>query len=150
VHIHLFRLSQALLLINALKINLKDTKGYYYHLITTQLSFFSSVLCLASNTSTLFTGSRDWTIRGWDKKTRECTKEFVGHGGAVYSLAVQGDKFLFSGSEDRNVICWSISQGYFYLFIKLHFAYLLFSLLLSFFIVLTGNLSELLLGIKHQ
>ncbi len=57
----------------------------------TRLAFAPAADHSSSSDPLLFSASRDWTVRGWDAGGGGCRGVYVGHAGAVTSLAVCSD-----------------------------------------------------------
>ena len=55
----------------------------------------------------LASGSRDSTIKLWNKNTGNLLRTLSGHGDAVLSVAFDANDMLASGSEDRTIKLWS-------------------------------------------
>eukprot|EP00002_Diphylleia_rotans_P008491 TRINITY_DN1835_c0_g2_i6.p1 TRINITY_DN1835_c0_g2~~TRINITY_DN1835_c0_g2_i6.p1 ORF type:complete len:868 (+),score=134.43 TRINITY_DN1835_c0_g2_i6:69-2672(+) len=68
-----------------------------------------SIWCMCASENSLFTGSRDATIRQWNLKTGALIHTFSGHTRQVYHIVVQED-ILFSCSSDHSCKIWSISD----------------------------------------
>ncbi|XP_051139731.1 protein JINGUBANG-like [Andrographis paniculata] len=81
-----------------------------------------AVLCLAAAGGLVFSGSADKTICVWrrDGSAHNCISVLTGHTGPVKCLAVEKDKdgggeeskkwVLYSGSLDKSVKVWSVSE----------------------------------------
>jgi WD40 repeat protein len=55
------------------------------------------------------TASADETLRLWDAKTGTEQRQYQGHTGPVYCLAVSGDgRTLVSGAQDNTARVWDI------------------------------------------
>jgi F-box and WD-40 domain protein 1/11 len=80
---------------------------------------FSSVYCLEFDSSRIFTGSRDRTIKAWDLATGKPLGTFWGHAGSVLCLKFSHDwerdpsarrpGTLVSGSSDCSVLVWNLT-----------------------------------------
>jgi WD40 repeat protein len=69
-----------------------------------------SSLVFSNDGRTLFSCSRDMTIRVWDVAKRKEIKTLEGHKDAVYGLALSPDgKKLVSASHDRSLILWDLN-----------------------------------------
>jgi tricorn protease-like protein len=69
-----------------------------------------SSLVFSKDGRTLFSCSRDMTIRVWDVAKRKEIKTLEGHKDAVYGLALSPDgKKLVSASHDRTLILWDLN-----------------------------------------
>ena len=67
---------------------------------------------LSHDGKTLFTASRDKTIKAWDVESGLEIKTFFGHTHTVNSLDISSDgKWLFSGSADGTAKRWNIKSG---------------------------------------
>jgi F-box/WD-40 domain protein 7 len=56
-------------------------------------------------------GTYENTINVWDLRTLDCIRTLPGHTGAVYALAIVGNK-LFSGSYDATIrVCCVGERG---------------------------------------
>lgn len=66
--------------------------------------------CVATYGYHVFVGSDAGPILALDTDTLELARSYIGHTGNVTCLAVQ-DGYLFSGSNDRNVVVWNIATG---------------------------------------
>ena len=75
---------------------------YAGHLSDVDVGWFKTYLCLLTeiffqcvqfhpNSLYLVTGSSDWTARLWDVQRGSCLRVFIGHQGAVSSLALSPD-----------------------------------------------------------
>lgn len=62
--------------------------------------------CLAFSGEYVFTGARTFVVRICEGEIRN----FEGHAANVTALAM-GDEILFSGAEERRIICWNIESG---------------------------------------
>ncbi|XP_068655176.1 protein JINGUBANG-like [Aristolochia californica] len=81
-----------------------------------------AVLCLAASGNFVFSGSADKTICVWKRETsgvHTCLTVLAGHAGPVKCLAVDEDRdsspedgrwILYSGSLDRSVKVWKVSE----------------------------------------
>jgi WD40 repeat protein len=74
----------------------------------------STIYCLALYThprtgvQTLFTGSKDHTVREWDLRTGTVLRIISGiHQSSVLSLSV-GDGYVATGGSDRKVVVWEL------------------------------------------
>jgi WD40 repeat protein len=74
----------------------------------------STIYCMqlythpATGIQTLFTGSRDQTIREWDLSTSKVTRVIGGvHDGSVLSICVHGG-YVASAGSDRKVAVWDL------------------------------------------
>jgi hypothetical protein len=66
---------------------------------------------LATSRNTLYSGSRDWTIRRWDISSHSTEMHFQRHASAVTCLTVGdflGRGWLFSGGDDHLVRVWDL------------------------------------------
>lgn len=57
-----------------------------------------------------FGASRDHSLRLWNLETGKLLSSFEGHSGAVTSIEVFKDKFVFSSSTDGTVRIWSLDE----------------------------------------
>ncbi len=69
-----------------------------------------TVWSLALKGQTLFSSSKDKTIKLWDLNTNTHTATLQGHKGAVYSLKLDGQR-LFSGSSDSTIKIWDLNTN---------------------------------------
>jgi WD40 repeat protein len=70
-----------------------------------------SSLVFSKDGRTLYSGSRDMTIRVWDVGKRKEIKTLEGHKDAVYSLALSPDgKKLVSASHDGALLLWDLDR----------------------------------------
>ena len=69
-----------------------------------------SVISIFTNSSYIFSGSEDTTIKIWDIATGEIVKELTGHKSAVTSVYAN-ETHVFSGSRDKTVRIWNIATG---------------------------------------
>ncbi len=58
--------------------------------------------CLQCDDNKIVAGSKDSTIKFWDRSTLECTRVLRGHSGSVLCLQYD-DKVLITGSSDSTV-----------------------------------------------
>ncbi|XP_059636485.1 protein JINGUBANG-like [Cornus florida] len=82
-----------------------------------------AILCLAAAGNLVFSGSADKTISVWrrDRTVHTCLSVLSGHNGPVKCLTVEEDKspagdqrwVLYSGSLDKSVKVWSVSESAF-------------------------------------
>jgi F-box and WD-40 domain protein 1/11 len=64
----------------------------------------------STGTQTLFTGSKDWTVREWNLTTG-CVERVIGglHESSVLSICVSGG-YVASGGSDRRVVVWDLEE----------------------------------------
>lgn len=61
---------------------------------------------------TIISGSRDNTIKIWDKETGKCLKTLTGHTDQINSVVLTPDgKEIISGSDDGTIRVWDIETG---------------------------------------
>lgn len=70
-----------------------------------------SVYCLQVDDTKIVTGSRDRSVKVWDKQTGVCKHTLNGHQGSVLCLKFSGESLLFTGSSDCKVIQWDMKTG---------------------------------------
>ncbi|KAI8804115.1 quinon protein alcohol dehydrogenase-like superfamily [Cladochytrium replicatum] len=71
----------------------------------------SNVSSLLAVNDTLYSASKDKTIKEWDLKTGECIRTLTGHTRWVRSIASDSKQQLYSASWDDTVRCWDLSTG---------------------------------------
>ena len=76
----------------------------------TLTSHNDGVSCLALNSTTLFSGSGDNTIKEWDVQSGECRRTMTAHSGCVWCLALNRTTLL-SGSWDNTIKEWDVQSG---------------------------------------
>ena len=59
----------------------------------------------------LATGSQDYTVKLWDRKTGACLKTLQGHTSWVRSVVWIGDGQVASGSADETIKLWHVQTG---------------------------------------
>ncbi|KDQ09581.1 hypothetical protein BOTBODRAFT_36984 [Botryobasidium botryosum FD-172 SS1] len=69
-----------------------------------------SVYCLEFDSEKIITGSRDRTIKIWSLRTKKLLQTLHGHEGSVLCLKFDRSGFMVSGSSDRQVFVWDISN----------------------------------------
>jgi len=69
-------------------------------------------VCVAhmDGTEVLFTGSQDWTARGFDVASGECITQYDGHGAALSAVCV-AEGSLFTTSHDGTAREWDIASS---------------------------------------
>lgn len=67
------------------------------------------VSCIQIEKQVIFTGSKDSTIRIWDRNGGRCMYILKGHTGFVYCLKFDGLR-VFSGASDYQVRCWNLEN----------------------------------------
>ncbi|CAD7931763.1 unnamed protein product [Amoebophrya sp. A120] len=65
--------------------------------------------CMDPEEERLITGSKDCVVKVWNAENLQCLDAFVGHRGPVSSVLCMRD-YLFSGSHDRTVRVWRMSD----------------------------------------
>jgi WD40 repeat protein len=71
-----------------------------------------NTVAYASGGEFIVSGSANGEIAVWEvSPSDKCLRQFGGHGGAVLSIRVFGDK-IFSSSEDRTIRIWELSTGH--------------------------------------
>ena len=56
-------------------------------------------------------GSKDKTLRVWDKNKKKCLKKLTGHTGGVLAIAVLDDESVVSASWDNTLRVWNVNSG---------------------------------------
>ena len=69
-----------------------------------------AVRCLALNSTSLFSGSDDTSIKEWDIQSGECRRAIKAHSDCVLCFALSSNS-LFSGSYDNSIKEWDIQSG---------------------------------------
>jgi len=64
------------------------------------------VCSLVSLGKTIFSGSRDKTIRAWNVDTAQCLKVFGDHQEGIFRVVIVGGKWLASSSQDKTIKIW--------------------------------------------
>lgn len=73
--------------------------------VRTLIGHHGGVLCLVASELSLYSGSRDNTIRAWDLVTLSCRQTLKGHSSDVLCLALT-NAYLISGAANGEVFCW--------------------------------------------
>jgi F-box and WD-40 domain protein CDC4 len=63
------------------------------------------------NSSTIISGSNDWTLRIWNTETGACQQILTGHTDGIYKI-VAIDKFIVSAAADKTVRIWDSDTGH--------------------------------------
>lgn len=74
--------------------------------------FEITCLCTSNDNSLIITGSRDCSVRVWDKGTKSQISVFVLHEQMITTLSLSySNRYLISGSRDSKVIVWNLEQS---------------------------------------
>jgi WD40 repeat protein len=70
-------------------------------------------VAVGKNTDRVYSGSRDYGVKGWDAQTGKCVAEFSAPRNIVTTLEFEssGESILFQGSEDLCVRAWDTKSG---------------------------------------
>ncbi len=64
-------------------------------------------VAISSDNKFIVSGSRDYTIRVWDRELGAKIRELKGHNWIVDSVVISSDnKYIVSGSSDKTIIVW--------------------------------------------
>merc|ERR1712173_556564 len=67
---------------------------------------------ISSKDDFLVSSSYDGTLKVWDFRTGEKTKDLEGHEDRILCCDLSaGDDFVVSGSQDKNIIIWDLNSG---------------------------------------
>ncbi len=72
-----------------------------------------ALLALPATTTLLASGSCDTTIKIWNLNTFSLITTLVRHKGCVNTLALYGTEIMLSGSSDKQIIVWNITNNNF-------------------------------------
>lgn len=71
-----------------------------------------TAVAFTSDSSAIFSGSADFTLKRWDRATERCTLSFEGHQDRVEAIALSPDRNqVLSASADQTLRLWDANTG---------------------------------------